>query len=124
MLTVVEIALAKFSQRPVEEIVRLILACDMEILDNNVVMDFLQRDDICNVPDNVAKLLAPYSKDWTGPKALTTMREQDPSELTRADQLYLYTAVELHHYWKPRMRALALTRNFEPDYDEIANKLG
>jgi cytokinesis protein len=86
-------------------------------------MDFLQRDDICNVPDNVAKLMAPYSKDWTGPKALTTQREQDPAELTREDQLYLYTAVELHHYWKPRMRALALTQNYETEYDEIASKL-
>ncbi|KAF2672330.1 FH2-domain-containing protein [Microthyrium microscopicum] len=118
-----QISLAKFSQRSVEDIVAMVLHCDDEVLDNPVVMDFLQRDDLCNIPENVAKQMAPYSKDWTGPKALTSAREQDPSELTRQDQLYLYTAYELHHYWKARMRALSLTRSFEPDYDELSAKL-
>jgi cytokinesis protein len=67
--------------------------------------------------------MAPYSKDWTGPDALTTPREQDPNELTREDQIYLQTAFELRHYWKSRMRALALTRTFEPEYDAISEKL-
>ena len=118
-----QIALAKFSQKPVEEVVRSIIHCDKEVLDNNVVMDFLQRDDLCVIPDSTGKLMAPYSKDWTGPDALKTAREQDPSELTREDQIYLQTAFELHHYWKSRMRALALTRTFESDYDQIANNL-
>ena len=86
-------------------------------------MDFLQKDDLCNIPDNTSKQMAPYSKDWTGPDANTQKREQDPEELTRQDQIYLYTAFELHHYWKSRMRALALTRSFEPDYDEINEKI-
>ncbi len=101
----------------------MIIHCDKEVLDNNVVMDFLQKDDLCNIPDNTAKLMAPYSKDWTGPKAMEEAREQDPSELTRQDQIYLQTAFELHHYWKSRMRALALTRSFESDYDEITEKI-
>ena len=67
--------------------------------------------------------MAPYSKDWTGPDANKENREQDPSELTREDQIYLQTAYELHHYWKSRMRALALTRSFEAEYDEISAKL-
>jgi cytokinesis protein len=78
---------------------------------------------MCNIPENIAKLMAPYSKDWTGPDALKETREQDPLELTREDQIYLQTAYELHHYWKSRMRALALTRSFEPDYDMISTKL-
>jgi cytokinesis protein len=118
-----QISLAKFSQKPVEDVVRIIIHCDREILDNNVVMDFLQREDLCNIPDNTSKLMAPYSKDWTGPGALKSEREQDPGELTREDQLYLFTAFELHHYWKARMRALSLTRMFEPEYDEISSKL-
>ncbi|KAF2397080.1 FH2-domain-containing protein [Trichodelitschia bisporula] len=118
-----QISLSKFSQRPVEDVARMIIHCDKEILDNQVVMEFLQKDDMCNIPDNVAKLMAPYSKDWTGPNAVKTEREMDPSELTREDQLYLYTAFELHHYWKARIRALMLTRTFEPEYDEIAAKL-
>ena len=86
-------------------------------------MDFLQLEHLCTIPDNVAKQLAPYSKDWTGPDAMTTEREADPNELTREDQIYLYTAYELRHYWKARMRALSLTRNYEADYDEISAKL-
>jgi cytokinesis protein len=101
----------------------MIIHCDNAVLDNNVVMDFLQKDDLCNIPDNVAKLMAPYSKDWTGPDANKESREQDPEELTREDQIYLLTAFELHHYWKSRMRALALTRTYEPEYDDISTKL-
>lgn len=101
----------------------MIVHCDTLVLDNPVVMDFLQKDDLCNISDNTAKQMAPYSKDWTGPDANTQNREQDPNDLTRQDQLYLFTAFELHHYWKTRMRALALTRSFEPDYDEINEKI-
>ena len=118
-----QISLAKFSQAPVDEVIRMIIHCDKEVLDNNVVMDFLQKDDMCTIPDNTAKLMAPYSKDWTGPEAIVSTREQDPQELTREDQIYLQTAFELRHYWKSRMRALALTRSFEPEYDEISNHL-
>jgi cytokinesis protein len=107
----------------VDKIVQMIIHCDKEVLDNNVVMDFLQKEDMCNVPENTAKLMAPYSKDWTGPDANKENREQDPLELTREDQIYLQTAYELHHYWKSRMRALALTRTFEAEYDEVSEKL-
>lgn len=101
----------------------MIVHCDNEVLDNPVVMDFLQKDDMCNIPENCSKQMAPYSKDWTGPDAVNVAREQDPSELTRQDQIYLQTAFELHYYWKSRMRALALTRSYEADYDEITDKM-
>lgn len=101
----------------------MIIHADKEVLDNQVVMDFLQKEDLCNIPDNTSKQMAPYSKDWTGPDASNQAREQDPSELTRQDQIYLYTAFELHHYWKSRMRALALTRTFEPEYEEISERI-
>ncbi|KAJ5202356.1 hypothetical protein N7449_004435 [Penicillium cf. viridicatum] len=118
-----QIALSKFSQYPAEEVTRMIIHCDKDILDNNVVMDFLQRDEMCSIPENVAKLMAPYSMDWTGPGAATSDREQDPSEITREDQIYLYTAFELNHYWKARNRALALTRTYEPEYEHISTRL-
>ncbi|KAK4105017.1 hypothetical protein N658DRAFT_198122 [Parathielavia hyrcaniae] len=118
-----EIALAKFSQYPVEKVVQMIIHCDSDVLDNSVVMDFLQKEDLCVIPESTAKQLAPYSKDWTGPEADKENREQDPSELTRQDQIFLQTAFELHHYWKSRMRALSLTRSYEPDYDEITEKM-
>ncbi|CAG8976220.1 hypothetical protein HYALB_00010766 [Hymenoscyphus albidus] len=118
-----QISLAKFSAYPVEKVVQIIIHCDKEVLDNSVVMEFLLKDDMCIIPENTAKLMAPYSKDWTGPNASKDEREQDPSELTREDQIYLQTAYELHHYWKSRIRALSLTRSFEPEYDEISTKL-
>jgi len=118
-----QISMAKFSSYGVEDVVRMIIHCDSKILDDPVTMEFLQKNDFCDIPDNTAKLMAPYSKDWTGPNASESKREQDPTELTREDQIYLFTAYELHHYWKSRMRALALTRTFESDYDEISNKL-
>jgi cytokinesis protein len=118
-----EISLSRFSSYSVEKVVQMIIHCDMEVLDNNVVMDFLQREDMCNIPENTSKLMAPYSKDWTGPNAITESREQDPSELTREDQIYLHTAFELHHYWKSRIRALSLTRTFEAEYEDISGKL-
>lgn len=101
----------------------MVIHCDTEVLDNPVVMEFLQKDDMCNIPENTAKAMAPYSKDWTGPDANKDNREMDPAELTREDQLYLYTSFELRHYWKSRMRSLALTRTFEPEYDEVSEKL-
>ncbi|CAN9368499.1 unnamed protein product [Alternaria alternata] len=118
-----QISMAKFSSYGVEDIVRMIIHCDTKILDDPVTMEFLQKNDFCDIPDNTAKLMAPYSKDWTGPNASESKREQDPNELTREDQIYLLTAYELHHYWKSRMRALALTRTYETEYDEISNKL-
>ncbi|PSN60242.1 FH2-domain-containing protein [Corynespora cassiicola Philippines] len=118
-----QISMAKYSTFAVEELVNMIIHCDPKVLDDQVVMDFLQKNDFCDIPDNTSKLMAPYSKDWTGPNAGESKREQDPNELTREDQIYLYTAYELHHYWKSRMRALALTRTYETEYDEISNKL-
>jgi cytokinesis protein len=118
-----QISMSKYSQYPVEEVVRMIIHCDPKFLDDSAFMDFLQKNDFCDIPDNVAKQMAPYSKDWTGPNPLESKREQNPDDLTREDQIYLYTAYELHHYWKSRMRALALTRTFESEYDEISTKL-
>jgi len=118
-----QISMAKFSQYSADEVVKMIIHCDNKILDDPVVMEFLQKNDLCDIADNVAKLMAPYSKDWTGLNAGESKREQDPNELTREDQIYLYTAYELHHYWKSRMRALSLTRTYEAEYDEISSKL-
>ncbi|KAH4992787.1 hypothetical protein HBI76_043430 [Parastagonospora nodorum] len=118
-----QISMAKFSSVAVEDFVNMVIHCEPRILDDPVVMEFLQKNDFCDIPDNTAKLMAPYAKDWTGPNAVASTREQDPTELTREDQIYLYTAYELHGYWKSRMRALALTRTYETEYDEISNKL-
>lgn len=118
-----QIAMATFNAVEPETLARMIIHCDKAVIENNVVMEFLQSSEVCNVTDYTAKQFAPYSRDWTGPDALNTPREQDPAELTREDQVFLYTAFELRHYWNARMRALRLTRTFESDYDEMSAKL-
>lgn len=122
LMHTMQISLAKFSQIDAEQVVRMIIHCDNEILNNVTVMDFLQQDHLATIPDNVAKSMAPYARDFTASDGMKA-QESDPHELTREDQIYLYTAYELHHYWKARIRALALTRNFESEYDEIKGKL-
>lgn len=117
------IAFAKFNSYSIEKIVQSIIHCDREFLINTVVMEFLSKPELCNVSDNTSKQMAPYSKDWTGADAKSDNREQDPTELTREDQLYLYTAFELQHYWKSRMRALTLTQTFEVEYEELTEKM-
>ncbi|KAL1640505.1 hypothetical protein SLS58_006855 [Diplodia intermedia] len=117
------VAFAKFNQLSADELVRMIIHCDKPILESDVVIEFLQRNELCVIPEQVAKSMAAYAKDWTGPDAANATRESDPNDLTREDQIYLYTAYELHHYWKARMRALELTRTYESEYTDIFNKL-
>lgn len=122
-ITLIEIALSKYSSLPVSEVVRKIVGCDKDLLDNPAIMDFLQKEELNNIPDNLMKSMAPYSKDWTQPDRDQLQRDQDPNELTREDQIFLETCYELHHYWKSRIRALALTRSLQAEYQELIQKL-
>lgn len=122
-LDTLEIALSKYSSLPVSEVVRKIIGCDKDMLDNPAILDFLMKEELNNIPDNLTKSMAPYSKDWTQPDRDQLQRDQDPNELTREDQIFLETCYELHHYWKSRTRALVLTRNMQADYQDLRQKL-
>ena len=123
LLNISEIALSKYSTLPVSEVVRKIIGCDKDMLDNPAILDFLQKEELNNIPDNLMKSMAPYSIDWTQLDRDQLQREQDPNELTREDQIFLETSYELHHYWKSRIRALVLTRNMQADYQDLIQKL-
>lgn len=118
-----QIALSKYASIPVDQVVKKILSCDKDLLDNSAIMDFLLKDELCIVSDNLSKNLTPYSIDWTETDAEKQKRESDPTELRREDHIYLETAFNLHHYWKSRIRALVLTRTLDPDYTELQGKL-
>ena len=118
-----QIALSKYAGLSVEQLAKKLVSCDKDILDNAAIMDFLLKDEMCNISDNLSKNLAPYSTDWTETDAEKQKRESDPNELRREDYIYLETAYNLHHYWKSRIRALALTRSLDPDYTELQGKL-
>ena len=118
-----QIALSKYAQIPAMQVVTKILSCDKDILDNSAIMDFLQREELCSINDNLMKSFAPYAVDWTEPGVDGQKREADPNELRREDLIYLETSYNLHHYWKSRVRALALTRSLDPDYTELKTKI-
>jgi cytokinesis protein len=118
-----QIALSKYAQIPALQVVTKIHACDKDMLDNSAIMDFLQREELSTISDNLMKSLAPYAVDWTEPGADGKKREADPNELRREDLIYLETAYNLHHYWKSRVRALALTRSLDSDYTDIQTKM-
>ncbi|KAI5849628.1 hypothetical protein DFP73DRAFT_474000 [Morchella snyderi] len=118
-----QISLSKYANIPVDQLVKKILSCDKDMLDNSAIMDFLLKDELCIISDNLSKNLTPYSIDWTEPDAEKQKREADPNELRREDHIFLETAFNLHHYWKGRIRALALTRSLDPDYTELQGKL-
>lgn len=117
------IAFSKFNQYSPEKIAQMIIHCDSQILDSTVVIEFLQCNDFSEVQDQTSKELAAYAKDWTTSGSDAEPRESDPNELTREDQIYLYTSFELHHYWRSRMRAIALTKTYEEEYEEIVAKI-
>lgn len=119
----IQISLSKYSSIPASQVVTKIVSCDKDMLDNSAIMDFLQRDELCNITDSLSKNLGPYSVDWTEPGADGKKREADPNDLRREDLIYLETAFNLHHYWKSRVRALALTRSLDPDYTDLQRKL-
>lgn len=118
-----QISLSKYASIPIDQVIKKILSCDKDLLDNSAIMDFLQKDELCIISDNLSKNLTPYSIDWTESDAEKQKREADPNELRREDHIYLETAFNLHHYWKSRIRALALTRSLDPDYTELQGKL-
>ncbi|KAK9373598.1 uncharacterized protein V1513DRAFT_402661 [Lipomyces chichibuensis] len=117
-----EINLHAYAGLAVDEMIRKILRCDRDVINNTNVLEFLAKDDLVRIPDSVSRNLLPYSTMW-GNSMEKKLREKDPSELTRADQVYLELCFNLQAYWKSRMRALLLTCNLERDYDELLSKL-
>lgn len=118
----IQIALSRYSTLDAPAVIKKIIMCDKDVLDNPAILEFLQKQELSNIPDNVQKQMAPYGIDWTADKELQK-REMDPNELTREDQIYLETAFDLHHYWRSRIRALVLTRTLDQDYTELVSKL-
>ncbi|QLG70161.1 hypothetical protein HG535_0A01000 [Zygotorulaspora mrakii] len=119
------INLHMFSQLTVDDLISKILKCDRELLNTPSVIDFLSKSEIIEVSTNLAKNYAPYSIDWEGVKSAKDVKppEKDPTDLQRADQLYLQLMFNLQPYWGSRMRALKLVTSFEREYSDLISKL-
>ncbi|KAA8900071.1 hypothetical protein TRICI_006253, partial [Trichomonascus ciferrii] len=114
------INLHMFSSLSVDELVLKVLMCTDDVLENNNVLEFLGRPELCEVTINLAKNFQPYSTDWTrGEEAANEKPEKDPRDLARADHIYLKLCYNLQHYWKARMRALLVITTYEKEYDDL-----
>ncbi|SCU95786.1 LAFA_0G02300g1_1 [Lachancea sp. 'fantastica'] len=119
------INLHMYSSLTVQELVTKILKCERDFLSTPSVIEFLSKQEIVEVSNNLARNFAPYTVDWEGVKSLGEAKppEKDPSELQRADQIYLELFVNLQSYWSSRMRAIKVITTYEREYNELVEKL-
>ncbi|VEU23665.1 DEKNAAC104907 [Brettanomyces naardenensis] len=115
------ICLHSFSSLSDEAVVLTILHCDMDVLDKPALLEFLAKPELNEISINLTKNFDPYSTDWQSGQPQKP--EKDPSDLARADRIYLELIYNLHHYWRSRMRALNTALTYEKDYDDLVRKL-
>ncbi|SCU96699.1 LADA_0H02278g1_1 [Lachancea dasiensis] len=119
------INLHMYSALTVEQLVDKVLKCDRDFLDTPSVIEFLSKPEIVEVSTNLARNFLPYSIDWEGVSRVEDAKppEKDPSELQRADHIYLELFVNLQTYWSSRMRAIKVITSYEKDYNDLVHKL-
>lgn len=103
------------------ELINKVLRCDKDIIASNAVLEFFAKEEIVEIPNNLARHFEPYSTDFKVQPISSS--EKDPNELQRPDRIYLELMYNLQHYWKSRTRALIMISNFEKDYEDLVNKL-
>lgn len=115
------INLHSFNSLSDDELISKILRCDKEVVHNIAVLEFLGKEEVVEVSNNLARNLEPYATDY---KVETPNKpEKDPNDLQRADRVYLELMYNLQHYWKSRIRALKLVATYERDYEDLMHKL-
>ncbi|KAG7191500.1 uncharacterized protein KQ657_003095 [Scheffersomyces spartinae] len=115
------INLHSFNTLSAEVVVEKILECSPDVITNSAVLEFLGKDSIVEIPNNLAKNLAPYSTDYTAQEIMKP--EKDPSELQKYDRIYLELMYNLQHYWQSRIRSLKVVQLYEKDYEDLVAKL-
>lgn len=115
------INLHSFNNLSDEEIVAKILRCDKDIITNPAILEFFGKEDIVEVTNTMARNFEPYSTDYKMDQI--SKPDKDPNELQKPDRIYLELIYNLQHYWKSRIRALAVMSSFEKEYDELVFKL-
>lgn len=115
------ICLHSFATLTDMQVVIKILHCDDDVLNKPALLDFLSKPGLNEISINLTKNFDPYSTDWQSGQI--SRPEKDPSELARADRIYLELIFNLHHYWRSRMRALNSMLNYERDYNDLVHKL-
>jgi cytokinesis protein len=117
----IQINLHSFSSLSDELLISKILKCDRSLMENISVIEFLGKQELCEIPNNLARNLEPYGTIWT--KGAEKSPEKDPNELDRSDRVYLELFYNLQDYWSSRMRALRVITTYEKDYTDLVHKL-
>ncbi len=103
------------------DVVLKILHCDEDVLSKPALLEFLAKPELNEISVNLTKNFDPYSTDWQSGQPQKP--DKDPTELARADRIYVELIYNLHHYWRSRMRALNAMLNYERDYDDLVHRL-
>lgn len=91
------------------------------LLQTLLFWNFFGKEDIVEVTNTMARNFEPYSTDYKMDQI--SKPDKDPNELQKPDRIYLELIYNLQHYWKSRIRALAVMSSFEKEYDELVFKL-
>lgn len=113
------INLHMFSHLSVKEFCSKVLSCDATIASNVTALAFLAKDELIGLTSSLSRFYTPYSHSYINDKE----PEKDPSELERADQIYLNLCFNLRSYWRERSQCLYVLGTYERDYYEILSKL-
>lgn len=113
------INLHMFSNYTVDELVLKVLHCENEVVKNQSVLEFFNKEDLTNISQSVKKNFEPYSTNILTGEGPT----KDVSELERADRIFLELCYNLRSYWRARMRCLLILLTYEKDYYDILYKL-
>ncbi|CCH45782.1 hypothetical protein BN7_5368 [Wickerhamomyces ciferrii] len=115
------INLHMFSSLSDEQLVNKVLRCDKSVLELPNVIEFLGKQELCEIPNGLARNLEPYRTIWA--KGFEKSPEKDPNELHRSDRIYLELFYNLNDYWPSRMRAIRVITTYEKEYSDIVHKL-
>lgn len=117
----IQINLHSFSSLSDEQLINKILRCDRSLLENVNVIEFLGKQELCEIPHNMTRNLEPYRTIWT--RGSEQFPDKDPNELDRSDRIYLELFFNLQEYWSSRMRALRVISTYEKEYSDLVHKL-
>ncbi|KAB8283047.1 hypothetical protein B0I75DRAFT_7521 [Yarrowia lipolytica] len=109
-----------FNDLGVPEIVSELMSVSRRVR-NPVLLEFLLKDEVLEIPNSVTRQLTPYSTRFEDGEVREP--EKNVEDLERNDQIYLQTVFDLQHYWRQRTRAILMTCTFEKEYSDLVTKL-
>lgn len=117
----IEINLHMFSNTPVDELVRKVLHCNLDIIENLSVLEFFSVPSLLDIGDKVVRGFEPYASTFQNGEIKVPSKL--PHDLGRSDQIYLQLCFNLRHYWSSRSRALLFVQTYRKENSDLLKKL-